>query len=193
MKNPQNRVEAVGWQAREAVGGKLISGWYLDKLGRACLLAFALFAGCAAAANSASAQIVALGASNTAGRGVSTSEAFPAQLESMLRARGSRTHVTNAGVSGDTTGGMLSRLSSSVPDGTKIVVVQYGGNDRTPAVRQANIASIEQQLRARGIKVVQAGGLVRSALSSGLAQSDGVHLTAAGHQRVASELSRMVR
>ena len=169
----------------------------LDKLGRACLLAFALFAGCAAAANSASAQIVALGASNTAGRGVSTSEAFPAQLESMLRARGSSTHVTNAGVSGDTAGGMLSRLSSSVPDGTKIVVVQYGGNDNrkaiSPAVRQANIASIEQQLRARGIKVVRADGLVKSARSSGLVQSDGVHLNAAGHQRVASELSRMVR
>jgi acyl-CoA thioesterase-1 len=197
MKNPQNRVEAVGWQACEAVGGKLIGGWYLDKLGRACLLAFALFVGCAAAANSASAQIVALGASNTAGRGVSTSEAFPAQLEGMLRARGSSTHVTNAGVSGDTTGGMLSRLSSSVPDGTKIVIVQYGGNDNreaiSPAVRQANIASIEQQLRARGIKVVRADGLVRSARSSGLVQSDGVHLSAAGHQRVASELSRMVR
>src|ERR1700694_3099168 len=28
MKNPQNRVEAVGRQACEAVGGKLIGGWY---------------------------------------------------------------------------------------------------------------------------------------------------------------------
>jgi hypothetical protein len=28
MKNPQNRVEAVGGQACEAVGGKLIGGWY---------------------------------------------------------------------------------------------------------------------------------------------------------------------
>ena len=28
MKNPQNRVEAVGKAACEAVGGKLIGGWY---------------------------------------------------------------------------------------------------------------------------------------------------------------------
>jgi uncharacterized protein with GYD domain len=28
LKNPQNRVEAVGRQACEAVGGKLVGGWY---------------------------------------------------------------------------------------------------------------------------------------------------------------------
>jgi acyl-CoA thioesterase I len=167
------------------------------KFEKACLFAFALFAGGAAASNSASAQIVALGASNTQGRGVSSSEAFPAQLENMLRAKGSNLHVINAGISGDTTSGMLSRLSSSVPEGTKVVIVQYGGNDNRkavdPAVRQANIAGIEQQLRARGIKVVRADGLVRSALRSGMVQTDGQHLTAAGHQRVASALSGMVR
>src|ERR1700687_4725831 len=28
LKNPQNRVESVGRQACEAVGGKLVGGWY---------------------------------------------------------------------------------------------------------------------------------------------------------------------
>jgi uncharacterized protein with GYD domain len=28
LKNPQNRVQAVGRQACEAVGGKLVGGWY---------------------------------------------------------------------------------------------------------------------------------------------------------------------
>jgi uncharacterized protein with GYD domain len=28
LKNPQNRVDAVGRQACEAVGGKLVGGWY---------------------------------------------------------------------------------------------------------------------------------------------------------------------
>jgi uncharacterized protein with GYD domain len=28
MKNPQDRVESVGRQATEAVGGKMIGGWY---------------------------------------------------------------------------------------------------------------------------------------------------------------------
>jgi acyl-CoA thioesterase-1 len=41
-------------------------------------------------------QIVAIGASNTAGYGVGASQAFPAQLEAMLRAKGSNMHVTNA-------------------------------------------------------------------------------------------------
>jgi acyl-CoA thioesterase I len=63
-------------------------------------------------------NIVALGASNTAGKGVGSDQAFPAQLEAMLRAKGYDAHVTNAGVNGDTTSGMLGRLNTSVPDGT---------------------------------------------------------------------------
>jgi acyl-CoA thioesterase I len=94
------------------------------------------------AAYSASAQVVALGASNTEGHGVGSSEAFPAQLDRMLKAKGSSTDVRNAGVFGDTTTGMLARLSSSVPEGTKIVILQFGGNDFrqgiSPATRQAN-------------------------------------------------------
>src|ERR1700704_1124642 len=135
---------------------------------------------------SASAQVVALGASNTAGRGVSASESYPAQLQAMLQARGSSLRVTNAGVSGDTTGGMLARLSSAVPDGTKIVILQFGGNDRGKTsleMHQANIASIQQQLRKRGIRIVQADGLVRSAWAAGLVQPDHIHLTAEGCRR----------
>jgi acyl-CoA thioesterase-1 len=149
------------------------------------------------AAYSASAQVVALGASNTEGHGVGSSEAYPAQLDRMLKAKGSNTEVRNAGVFGDTTSGMLARLSSSVPEGTKIVILQFGGNDFrqgiSPAARQANIANIQQQLRARGIKTVQADGFVKAALQSGMAQSDHIHLTAAGHQRVASQLMGSIR
>lgn len=145
---------------------------------------------------SASAQVVALGASNTEGRGVSSSESYPAQLQAMLQARGSSLRVTNAGVSGDTTGGMLARLSSAVPDGTKIVVLQFGGNDRgkiSLEMRQANIASIQQQLRKRGIRIVQADGLVRSAWAAGLVQPDHIHLTAEGYRRVAAQLLPSIR
>src|SRR5579871_2026863 len=75
------------------------------------------------ALNAAEISIVALGASNTAGKGVSPDQAFPAQLEAMLRAKGYDARVTNAGVSGNTTSGMLGRLNSSVPDGTQIAIV----------------------------------------------------------------------
>jgi acyl-CoA thioesterase-1 len=74
-------------------------------------------------AGSAQAQIVALGASNVAGRGVGSSEAFPAQLERMLAGRGYNVYIANAGVSGDTNSGMLGRLDQAVPDGTRIVLL----------------------------------------------------------------------
>jgi acyl-CoA thioesterase I len=136
----------------------------------------------------ASAQVVALGASNTEGHGVSSSESYPAQLQAMLQARGSGLRVTNAGVYGDTTSGMLARLSSAVPEGTKIVILQFGGNDFrqgiSPAARQANIASIQQQLRNRGIRIIQAD----VASAAGLVQPDHIHLTAEGYRRVAAQL-----
>jgi lysophospholipase L1-like esterase len=95
-------------------------------------------------------------------------------------------------LSGDTTGGMLARLSSAVPEGTKIVILQFGGNDFrrniSPEMRQANIASIQQQLRKRGIRLVQADGLVRSAQVAGLVQPDHIHLTPEGYRRVAAQL-----
>src|SRR3979411_2973435 len=135
----------------------------------AALLSFATIA-------SANAQIVALGASSTAGYGVGAAAAFPAQLEAILRAKGRPMSVSAAGVSGDTTGGMLARLSNAVPEGTKIVILQFGGNDfrqnNPPAMRQANIASIQQELRKRGIRIVQADGLVQSARAAGFVQPD---------------------
>jgi len=76
------------------------------------------------------ATVVALGASNTFGKGVSRSQAYPAQLEGLLRAKGLNARVINAGINGDTTGGMLARLDRMVPKGTSVVILQPGGNDR---------------------------------------------------------------
>jgi hypothetical protein len=46
----------------------------------------------------------------------------------MLATRGKSVHIANAGVSGDTNAGMLSRLDSAVPDGTKFVLLdRFGG------------------------------------------------------------------
>src|SRR3977135_3859185 len=94
----------------------------LKRLILVSLLAFA-------SAKTAHAQIVALGASSTAGYGVGASVAYPAQLQEILRANGRPMSVSNAGVSGDTTSGMLARLSSAVPQGTRIVILQIAGND----------------------------------------------------------------
>ena len=152
------------------------------------------------AITSANAQIVALGASSTAGYGVGASAAYPAQLEAILRAKGRPMSVSNAGIrgdtTGDTTGGMLARLSSAVPPGTKIVILQIAGNDAMKGMNLATAASnraeIRRQLHARGIRTIEADGLVQTALRSGLRQPDGIHMTAEGQRRVAEQLAASI-
>ena len=55
-------------------------------------------------------RIAFLGDSLSAGLGLTESEAFPALVQQQLRQRGFAVEVTNAGVSGDTTAGGLSRI-----------------------------------------------------------------------------------
>jgi acyl-CoA thioesterase I len=62
-------------------------------------------------------RIVAVGDSEIRGYGVPESQAYPAQLEAALRARGHQVTATNQGVNGDTTRGVLARLDSAVPPG----------------------------------------------------------------------------
>jgi acyl-CoA thioesterase I len=145
-----------------------------------------------------SAQIVALGASATAGYGLPPSESFPAQLQAMLQANGSTKRVINAGISGETTGEILARTNSSVPEGTRIVILSiFMLNDRrrgiSPALHRANIAAINQRLRARHIRIIDASGFIISAAKAGLLQRDRIHLTAEGNRRVATALLASVR
>lgn len=141
--------------------------------------------------------VVAIGASNTYGSGrgrtaggVSQSEAFPAQLEALLRARGYDVRVINAGVPGDTTAGMLARLNSAVPDGTRVVIIQPGGNDArrsSSAAAGANVARMSSRLRARGIKVIVLNG-IRSMVPATSRDPDGEHFNRRGHAAIAARL-----
>jgi acyl-CoA thioesterase I len=145
-----------------------------------------------------SAQIVALGASATAGYGLPPSESFPSQLQVMLQARGSATRVINAGVSGETTSQILARVGSSVPEGTRIVILSLfmlndGRRGVSAAVHRSNVASIYQQLRARHIRIIDAAGLIASAAKAGMLQRDGIHLTAEGNRQVAARLMASLR
>jgi acyl-CoA thioesterase-1 len=134
------------------------------------------------------ATIVALGASNTFGRGVARSEAYPAQLEKFLRAKGHNVSVINAGINGDTTGGMLRRLDRVVPNGTAVVILQPGGNDRRKGVegdRASNIAAIQARLGARRIRMI----LMENNMLRGLPhQPDGMHLTPEGYRALAQAI-----
>jgi acyl-CoA thioesterase-1 len=164
---------------------------------KSALIGLGGFAMLAMTIGMASAQVVALGASNTEGKGVGESAAYPAQLQAMLRTKGVNMRVSNAGISGDTTEGMLGRLSSAVPQGTRVVIVQYGGNDRrrglSRAQHQANIAQIESRLRSRHIKVVHADNYVWQAIRAGMTQFDRIHLTVEGHRQVAAKLLSSIR
>jgi acyl-CoA thioesterase-1 len=106
-------------------------------------------------------KIVALGDSLTAGYGLAASEAFPARLETALRARGVAVEVANAGVSGDTTSGGLARLDWAVPDGTDAVIVELGANDmlqgKDPKLARRSLEQILQRLADRRVTVLLAG------------------------------------
>jgi acyl-CoA thioesterase-1 len=146
----------------------------------------------------ASAQIVALGHSAVRGN-VAESEMWPAVLEGLLRARGSQVHIANAGVWGEITGDTLARVKSAVPAGTRIVIlVDNAANDvrhnLSPIQAAANIAAIKSQLRARGIRIVDAMGIYISVLRQpGGAGPDGRHLSVEGNKKVAAILVGMVR
>lgn len=144
--------------------------------------------------DTAQAQIVAIGASNVAGRGVGTSQAWPAQLEGLLAAKGRNVHVTNAGINGDTNAGMLARLDSAVPEGTKIVLLdKYGGGWNARRLgkgdQKAELAAIEARLRSRGIRIIPMwwNGALRQYL-----QPDGIHFTPEGHKLEATHMLPLV-
>jgi acyl-CoA thioesterase I len=141
-------------------------------------------------AHAQSVRIVALGASTTNGHGVGRAAAFPARLEARLRARGISATVANEGINGDTTRGMLARLDSAVPAGTRVVILQKApGNDNKKRVYDsaANVATITRTLQARGIKVI----VITRAWAGGKVQPDG-HPNPAGHEAIAERLLPLV-
>ena len=106
-------------------------------------------------------KIVALGDSATAGWLVAKKDAYPAELERQLRAKGHQVEIRNAGVSGDTSAGALKRLDIAVDPDTDIVLVEVGTNDlrlHVPAVKmRTNVAEIVRTLQKRRIAVLLIG------------------------------------
>jgi len=119
------------------------------------------------------------------------SEAWPAQLEQLLQARGIRVEVKNAGLAGDTTCNMLSRLEGELSPETKVVIIQPGGNDAwkgncTSSAAQ-NVAEMQRRLRARGIKSILLLKLGSIAGRKNL-EVDGQHFNRDGHSAIAAWL-----
>ncbi|HVV41585.1 MAG TPA: GDSL-type esterase/lipase family protein [Nitrobacter sp.] len=179
----------------------LMRRYFQSGLVGAVIAIVASVVGLATEAQAAPLNIVCIGASLTYGRGtgrhsggVNPDQAFPAQLEQMLRSRGYDAHVVNDGVPGDTTTGMLSRIDSSVPPGTNAVVLQPGTNDAFKNVPNTleNIRAISQKLRARHIKLIVLYGPGSGPNVSRFKALDGQHLTAEGHTVIAKWLAARV-
>lgn len=106
-------------------------------------------------------KIVAFGDSLIAGFGLGPKDAFPAQLEEALRARGYAATVVNAGVSGDTTAGGLARLEWALPDDADAVILELGANDALrglpPERARANLSKMLAILQKRDLPVLIAG------------------------------------
>jgi acyl-CoA thioesterase-1 len=105
--------------------------------------------------------IVGFGDSLMAGFSLGPGQGFTDRLQAALKAKGHDVSVANAGVSGDTSSGGLARLDWSVPDGTRLVILELGANDMlrgvSPDIPEKNLDTMLAKLKARKIPVLLAG------------------------------------
>ena len=125
----------------------------------------------AAEAPSFEGTIVAMGDSLTAGYGLPESDAYPALLEKKLNQAGYRWRVVNAGISGETSSGALSRVDWILKLKPDIVVLETGANDGLrgvdPGLTHENIDKTVAELQKNGVLVVLAGMRMASNLGPG--------------------------
>ena len=114
-----------------------------------------------APAESGRPRIVFLGDSLTAGYGLEKAQAVPALIQARLDKARYPFEVVNAGVSGDTSAGGLSRLEWSLSGDVRILVVELGANDGLRglpvAAMRRNLDEIITRAKARGIAVLLVG------------------------------------
>jgi acyl-CoA thioesterase-1 len=107
--------------------------------------------------------IVFLGTSLTAGLGLSREEAFPSLLQRKLDSAGLEYRTINAGESGETSAGALSRIGWVLRGRPAVIVIETGANDglrgQTPDSVKANIQAIIDSIRQHSptTRIVLAG------------------------------------
>jgi acyl-CoA thioesterase-1 len=108
-------------------------------------------------------NILAFGDSLTAGYGLGPGEGFTDQLERTLNEQGLNVKVANAGVSGDTTSGGLSRLEWVLVSASDLdlVILALGGNDALrgiqPEITRKNMDKMVSILKEKNIPTLIAG------------------------------------
>jgi acyl-CoA thioesterase-1 len=106
-------------------------------------------------------KILALGSSLTQGYGLPPGTEFTTLLQAALKASGIDAEVENAGVSGDTSSGGLSRLDWSLADHPDAAIIELGSNDMLrgipPDVTEKNLRTILTTLQKDHIAVLLTG------------------------------------
>jgi acyl-CoA thioesterase-1 len=106
-------------------------------------------------------RIVFLGDSLTAGYGLAKEESVPSLIQKRLHSHGYPYEVINAGVSGDTSAGGLSRLDWSLEGDVRILVIELGANDGLRGLPVANmkrnLTEVIARAQSRKIDVVLTG------------------------------------
>jgi acyl-CoA thioesterase-1 len=113
------------------------------------------------AARAETLELVALGDSLTQGYGLPQGEGLVPTLQAWLDDQGADVEIVNAGVSGDTTAGGLSRVAWSLTEETDAMIVALGGNDLlrgiSPDTVRANLDGILSEAEARDLPVLLVG------------------------------------
>lgn len=105
--------------------------------------------------------IAALGDSLTQGYGLPVEEGFVPQLQAWLDEQGHDVTLINAGVSGDTTAGGLSRVGWTLTPEVDGMIVALGGNDLLrglpPEAAKGNLTGIVDAAEAAEVEVLLIG------------------------------------
>jgi acyl-CoA thioesterase-1 len=110
--------------------------------------------------------ILFYGDSLTAGYGLSPEEAFPALVEKKLNKNEKTVRVVNAGLSGETSAGGLTRLDWVIRQSIDIFILELGANDGLRGLpleqTQKNLQQIIDKVKAKypHVKIVIAGMMV---------------------------------
>lgn len=110
--------------------------------------------------------ILFFGDSLTAGYGLTVEQAFPALVEQDLKKKGKNVKVINAGLSGETSAGGLTRIDWVLRQPVDVLVLELGANDGLRGVpleeTKKNLQAIVDKVKAKNpkVKVIVAGMMV---------------------------------
>jgi acyl-CoA thioesterase I len=110
--------------------------------------------------------ILFFGDSLTAGYGLTEEEAFPALVEKALNQKGKKVRVINAGLSGETSAGGLTRIEWVLRQPIDIFILELGANDGLRGVpldeTRKNLQAIIDKVKSKNknVKIVMAGMMV---------------------------------